>query len=63
MLDLGRLKMLFQRRYISKSSGGAYPRTPLAAQAFGACDCPAPPPPPPLINLTLLRHCDLEEVY
>ena len=48
MLDLGRLKMLFQRRYISKSSGGAYPRTPLAAQAFGACDCPAPPPPTPL---------------
>ena len=47
---LGRLKMLFQIPYILKSSGGACPRTPLAAQAFGARDWPPP------INLTLLRH-------
>ena len=50
---LGRLKMLFQRPYILKSSGGACPRTTLAARSFGACDWPPPPPP---INLTLLWH-------
>ena len=38
-------------------------RTPLASQAFGARDCPSPPPPALPINLTLLRHFDLEEVY
>ena len=37
---LGRLKMLFQRPHISKSSRGASPRTPVAARAFGARDCP-----------------------
>ena len=35
--------MLFQKPYISKSSGGACPRTPLAARALGALDCPPPP--------------------
>ena len=35
---LRRLKMLFQRPYISKSPGGACLRTPLAAHAFGARD-------------------------
>ena len=39
---LRRLKMLFQRSYSSKSSGEACPRTPLAARAFGARDCPPP---------------------
>ena len=39
---LGRLKMLFQIPYILKSSGGACPRTPLAAQAFGARDQASP---------------------
>ena len=39
-----RLKMLFQIPYISKSSGGACPWTPLAARAFGTPDCPPPPP-------------------
>ena len=39
--------MLFQRPYISKSPGGACLRTPLAAHAFGARDCPPLPPPPP----------------
>ena len=34
--------MLFQRPYILKSSGGAYPRTTLAARPFGAPDCPPP---------------------
>ena len=35
------------------------PRTPLAAQAFGARDCHPPPHPP--INLTLLRQQSKEE--
>ena len=48
---LGRLKMIFQRPYISKSSGGVCSRAPLAARGFGARDCSPPP-----INLTLLRH-------
>ena len=39
--------MLFQRPYILKSSGGAYPRTTLAARPFGAPDCRLPPPPTP----------------
>ena len=34
------LKMLYLRPYISKSSGGACPRTALAAHAFCARDCP-----------------------
>ena len=42
---LRRLKMLFQRPYISKLSGEA---------CHGALDCH--PSPPPQINLTLLRH-------
>ena len=50
---LRRLKMLFQRPWIS---GEACPRTPLAARAFGDRDCP-PSPPPPKKNLTFLRHC------
>ena len=52
---LGRLKMLFQRPYISKTLGVACLRTPVAARAFGARDCPPTPPPP--INLPLLQHC------
>ena len=47
---LGRLKMLFQRPYISKPLEGACPLTPLAARVLGARDCPP-------LNLTLLRHC------
>ena len=50
---LRRLKMLFQRSYSSKSSGEACPRTPLAARAFGARDCP----PQLSINPILLQHC------
>ena len=37
--------MLFQRPYISKFSGGACPRTPLAARAFCARDCVIAPTP------------------
>ena len=37
---LGRLKMLFQRPYISKTLGVACLRTPVAARAFGARDYP-----------------------
>ena len=47
---LRRLKMLFQRPYSSKSSGGACPRIHLAA-------------PPPSINLTLLRHCSVSNEH
>ena len=43
--------MLFQRPYISKSYGGACPRTSLAARAFGAHDSPPTPPPPNKSNL------------
>ena len=46
---LGRLKMLFQRPYISKPYGGA---------CHGALDgCPPP------INLTLLRHYNYMNMY
>ena len=48
-------KCYFRDPYILKSSGGACPRTTLAAHSFGARDWLPPPPPP--INLTLLRHC------
>ena len=48
---LGRLKMLFQRPYISKPYGGA---------CHGALDGCRPPPP---INLTLLRHYNYMNMY
>ena len=44
--------MLYLRPYISKSSGGACPRTALAARAFCAHDCPPTPRPPPPLTLT-----------
>ena len=47
--SLGRLKMLLQRPYISKASGGA---------CLGVLDCPPPP-----INLTLLRHYSYMNMY
>ena len=50
--SLGRLKMLLQRPYISKPSGGA---------CLGVLDCPPPPAPP--INLTLLRHYSYMNMY
>ena len=46
--SLGRLKMLLQRPYISKPSGGA---------CHGVLHCPPP------INLTLLRHYSYMNMY
>ena len=55
-LWLQRLKIV--GNYISKSSGGACPRTPLANQAFSTLDCPPPHPPPPSAksNLATALH-------
>ena len=52
MNALGRLKMLYQRPYISNTLGG----TPLAACGFGARDSPTPPPPPHKSNLATALH-------
>ena len=44
------------KNYISKSSGGACPRTPLATQAFSTLDCPPPPPASAKSNLATALH-------
>ena len=50
MNALGRLKMLYQRPYISNTLGG----TPLATCGFGARD--PPPPPQKKSNLATALH-------
>ena len=50
--------MLFQRPYISKTLGGACLRTPVAARAFGARDCP---PPPNKSNLATALHKEMKK--
>ena len=52
--------MLFQRPYISKTLGGACLRTPVAARAFGARDCP-PPPLPNKSNLATALHKEMKK--
>ena len=55
--------MLFQRPYISKTLGGACLRTPVAARAFGARDCPPPNPPNPpnKSNLATALHKEMKK--